>query len=95
MPVEKCLRAVLGFVRRRQNSNLLKVNKFARHFDTKHAILSSMFTLKETAEEIVKGKVRFSCRSYGIFGPDSLLNIYSYPKNFVTKRNFKALTRTL
>lgn len=43
MPVEKCLRAVLGLVRRRQSSNLLKVNKFARHFDTKHAILSSMF----------------------------------------------------
>ena len=33
MPVEKCRRAVLGLVRRRQNSNLLKVNSFSRRFD--------------------------------------------------------------
>ena len=35
MPVEKCLRAVLGLARRRQNSNLLKVNSFSRRFDAK------------------------------------------------------------
>ena len=35
MPVEKCRRAVLGLVRRRQNSNLLKVNSFSRRFDAK------------------------------------------------------------
>ena len=35
LSVEKCRRAVLGLVRRRQNSNLLKVNSFSRRFDAK------------------------------------------------------------
>ena len=43
----------------------------------------------------MKGKVRFVYRSYRIFDPDSLLNISSYPRNFVTKINFEALNRTL
>ena len=41
--------------------------QFSRHFDTKHAKLSSMFALKETAEEIIKGKARFVRRWYSIW----------------------------
>ena len=67
--------------------------QFACHFGTKHAILSSIW--EEIAEEIVKEKVRFLCRSYRIFCPDSFLGISTYSRNFATKSNFKALTKTL
>ena len=51
------------------------------------------YSLTKTAEEIVKEKVRVFCHSYRIFGPDSFLSIST--RNFATKRNFKALTKTL
>ena len=38
---------------------------FYRHFDTTYG---TMFAQKGKAEEIGKGKVRFVCRSYRIFG---------------------------
>ena len=38
------------------------------HFDTKYATVFTMFAQEDKAEEIGKGKVRFVCRSYRIFG---------------------------
>ena len=39
---------------------------FYCHFDTKYATVFTMFAQKDKAKE--KGKVRFVCRSYRIFG---------------------------
>lgn len=95
-PVDKCLRAVLGLVRWRQDSNFLKAHIFtAILIPNNYATVFTMFAQKDKAEEIGKGKVRFVCRSYRIFGQDSFLNISTHPRNFATKRDFKALTKTL
>ena len=82
--VSKCLRAVLGFVRWRQISNVLKVHSFPV------ILVQNMHISKK---EIVKEKVRYFCRSYRIFGPDSILSISTYPRNFAAKRKLQGLDK--
>ena len=77
-----------GLAQRQILNSELKVTVFPS-IDTKLAILSSIFASKETADEIIKERVRFFCRSYRIFGLDSFLSISTYPRNFVTKGIFK------
>jgi len=68
---------------------------FYRHFITKYVTVFMIIAQKDKVEEIGRGKVRFVCCSYCIFGYDSFLNISTYPRNFATKRDFKDLTKIL